>query len=73
VRTEEHRRRRDSLEGWDVEITAYRIGETCYCHVDNVSPGATVSRAEAATIDEAERQAVDKARERLRQTRRVAR
>jgi dsRNA-specific ribonuclease len=70
LKAEEHRRRRDQLAGWEVEITTYRIADTYYCHVDNVSPGATVARGEGKTLAEAEKTALDKARERLAQTRR---
>ena len=73
MKTEDFKRRRDKIEGWDVDISTYRIGESCYCHVDNVSPGATVSRGEGKTPAEAEKVAVEKARERLKQTKKVAR
>jgi hypothetical protein len=58
----------EELEGWPVRITAYRIGTNHYCHVDNVSPGATVARASGATADEARGKAVSHARERLAKT-----
>jgi len=73
MKSEEFARRKEHLCGWDAEITSYRIGETYYCHVDNVSPGATVSRAEGKTREEAENEAIAKAKERLAQTRKVAR
>ena len=71
MKTEEFEKRQEKLAGWDVNITAYRIGETYHCHVDNVSPGATVSRGEASTREEAEKIAIDKARERLAATRKT--
>ena len=70
LKAEEHSRRRDTLSGWDVEVTTYRIGDTYYCHIDNVSPGATVARSEGPTKEEAEAHALKKATERLAQTRR---
>ena len=70
LKAEDHSRRREQLAGWEVQITTYRIGETYYCHVDNVSTGATVARGEGKTLAEAEKTAIDKARERLAQTRR---
>lgn len=69
MKTEDHTTRRERLAGWDVNIVTYRIGETFYCHVDNVSPGATVSRGQGSTADEAESTAVAKATDRLAQTR----
>ncbi|MBN9164413.1 MAG: hypothetical protein BGO98_30025 [Myxococcales bacterium 68-20] len=58
----------ENLEGWPVRITAYRIGAKHYCHVDNVSPGATVARSSGTTADEARGKAVTNARERLAKT-----
>lgn len=73
MKTEEFSRRKETFGGWEAEITSYRIGDTYYCHVDNVSPGATVARAEGKTREEAENEAIGKARERFAQTRRVSR
>lgn len=67
-RVEEHSTRKDSLAGWNVGITTYRIGDTYHCHVDNVSPGATVARAQAATREEAEKVAIERATARLAET-----
>jgi hypothetical protein len=69
LRAEEHENRREVLGGWEAEIVSYRIGETFHCHVNNVSPGATVARAEGTTREEAVRAAVTKATERLAATR----
>ena len=68
TKAENHERRSDSLSGWDVTITTYQIGETWYCHVDNVSPGATVSRASGVSKEVAESTALAKARDRLATT-----
>ncbi len=68
MKAEEHSRRREQISGWEAEITSYRIGETYYCHIDNVSPGATVSRAEGKTREEAEREALAKATDRFAAT-----
>jgi len=70
MKAEEHEKRREVLGGWEAEIVSYRIGETFYCHVNNVSPGATVARAESSSREEAVNAAVSKARERLEATRR---
>ena len=50
-------------------MVSYRLGEKYYAKVDNVSPGALVARAEAATKEEAERVALEKAERRLAATR----
>lgn len=70
MNAEEHEKRREVLGGWEAEIVSYRIGDTFYCHVNNVSPGATVARAEGPTRDDAVRAATEKASERLAGTRR---
>ena len=71
MRTEEFTRRKEEIAGWEAEITSYRIGEVYYCHVTNVSPGATVSRGEGPTREAAEHVALEKARARLGKTRRT--
>lgn len=71
LKAEEFSERRGQIEGWEVKITLYRIAQTYHCHVDNVSPGATVSRGDGKTREEAEKAAVDKARERLGKTRKM--
>ena len=65
-------RRREEIEGREVGITTYRLGDRCFCKVDNVSPGALIARAVAATKAEAERSALAHARARLASTRRVS-
>jgi hypothetical protein len=51
--------------GVKVSVTSYKIGESFYCHVQNVDPGATISRAEAGTREEAVDLALRKAKDRL--------
>ena len=58
------------LAGWPVRITAYRIGETWHAKADNVSPGANIATASAASRDQAHARVVEKAAERLAATRR---
>ena len=69
-RAEEYRRRREELEGFEVGIVSYKLGDRYCCEVDNVSPGARLVRHEGATREEAEREALAKAREMLARTRR---
>ncbi len=47
----------------------YRLGDKYVCTVDNVDPGATLSRAEGATREEAESQALKTARKMVAETR----
>ncbi len=62
-------KRRETVGQFEINITTYRLGDTYYCSVDNVSPGAVVARGEGSTCEEAEAVAVQKARKRVEQTR----
>ena len=70
MKAEEYTERKDTIDTWPIHVVTYRIGETYYCTIDNVDPGARFARAEGATRDEAERVALEKAQRYLRQTRR---
>lgn len=54
---------------WQVEIVSYRLGPRWYCQIDNVDPGARLTRRFADSREEAERLAIDRAREMLERTR----
>lgn len=69
MKAEEYSERTDTIDGWPIHIVTYRIGQTYYCTVDNVDPGARFARAEAATRADAERTALEKAKRYLAQTR----
>lgn len=66
MKTENYRVEKKELAGVMVSVTSYQIGARYHCHVANVDPGATISRAEAGAQLEAEREALAKAEERLR-------
>ena len=70
MKSEEFREQREQLNGWDINIVSYRIGDRYYCTIDNVDPGARFARAEGATREEAEAAAREKAARYLQQTRR---
>lgn len=70
MKSEEFRERREQLNGWNINIVSYRIGDRYYCTIDNVDPGARFARAEGATREEAEATAREKAARYLQQTRR---
>lgn len=69
TRVQDYRTRRVELGGWPVRVTSYQQGMTFRCTVENLDPGATIARAEAATREEAERVASEKAAARLGRTR----
>jgi hypothetical protein len=70
-KAEEHQTRRAVLEGWPVNIISYRLGTEFRCSIDNVDPGATLSRTVGPTREAAEQEAVKLASDRLATTRRV--
>ena len=70
MKAEEYTERNDTIDTWPVHIVTYRIGETYYCTIDNVDPGARFARAEGATREDVERTALEKAKKYLGQTRR---
>jgi hypothetical protein len=69
MRAENYASRREELAGWEVGIVSYKLGDRWYCEIDNVSPGARLTRRDGATREEAEKQAIDRAREMLQRTR----
>ena len=69
MKAEDHTVTSINLEGWKARVTSYRVGDQFHCVVDNVSPGAWIARATAATREEAEREATQQAEEQLARTR----
>jgi hypothetical protein len=65
MKAEGYERTMLQVNGVTVEVAAYKIGESFYCHVSNTDPGATIARAEGKTRHEAMNAALDKARQRL--------
>ena len=70
MKAEEYSERNDTVDTWPIHIVTYCVGDTYYCTIDNVDPGARFARAEGATREDAERVALEKAQRYLRQTRR---
>ena len=68
LKPEGYKRRTDRLDGWPIGVTTYRLGDKFICMIDNVDPGATIARIEAATAEDAEREARARARDRLSST-----
>ena len=71
MKPEDYSERTLELAGWPARIVSYRLGKTYHAKADNVSPGATIARAQAADREEAEAQVLAKAEERLAATRRM--
>ena len=70
MKAENYTARRDTIDGWPINIVTYSIGGKYYCMIDNVDPGARFARAEGPARDEVERKALEKAKKYLGQTRR---
>ena len=70
MNTEDYQERKITMEGWPVNVTSYKLGDLYYCKIDNVSPGAWLARAQAATREQAEAAALEKAKHLLAKTRR---
>ncbi len=65
MKAEEFKTEKQILNGIDLELSTYKIGDEYYCHVSNLNPGATIARAEGKTRDEAVNIALDKVKQRL--------
>jgi hypothetical protein len=70
MKPEDYSERQLEIEGWQVNITTYKLGEVYHSKADNVSPGAALARTTGATREEAEQKALDRARQLLSRTRR---
>jgi hypothetical protein len=71
MRPEGHSRRESVAEGWPIGVVSFKLGDRWICHVDNISPGAVIARADGSTREEAEEEAIALASRRLRTTRRL--
>ena len=72
MKTEEYRERKLTVEGWELNLTSYRLDQEWHAKADNVSPGATLCRTTGASREEAEDKALKRAEEMLARTRRHA-
>ncbi len=65
MRPEEYQERFQSIPPFQVHIVSYRLGDEFHCSVDNVDPGAVISRSKGSTRAEAESAALGRATRRL--------
>jgi hypothetical protein len=70
MKPEDYCERQVEVEGWNVNLTTYKLGEVYHSKADNVSPGASLARTTGTTREEAEQKALDRARQLLSRTRR---
>ena len=52
MKAEEFTERKQIIDGWNVNVVTYRIGDRWYCTIDNVDPGARFARAEGTTRED---------------------
>jgi hypothetical protein len=72
MKAENFTERKVDVDGWQVNLTTYQLGQKWHTKADNVSPGAALSRAVADTREDAEAQALARAKELLSRTKRRA-
>jgi hypothetical protein len=60
------------IDGWQVNLTTYQLGEKWHVKAENVSPGAALARIVADTREDAESRALARAKELLSRTKRHA-
>jgi hypothetical protein len=70
MKIEEYQERKIAVDGWEVNLTSYRLGTEWHAKADNVSPGATLCRTTGGSREEAEEKALKRAEELLDRTHR---
>jgi len=70
MKIEDYQERKVAVDGWEVNLTSYRLGSEWHAKADNVSPGATLCRTTGASREEAEDRALKRAEELLDRTHR---
>ena len=72
MKPEEYSERNVEVDGWQVHLTSYRLGDQFHCTADNVSPGANLARVTGHSREDAESKALARAQELLARTKRHA-
>ncbi|MFQ5604121.1 MAG: hypothetical protein ACE5HS_12720 [bacterium] len=62
---ENYKTEKQELAGIQVNVITYKIDSRYFCHVYNVNPGASISRADGASHEEAKTLALKKAQSRI--------
>jgi hypothetical protein len=68
IQPEDYLERTESAPPFRIHIISYRLGDEYYCSVDNIDPGAVITRSRGSTRKEAELRAVTRAKDRLGRT-----
>jgi hypothetical protein len=72
VKPEHFSERVVEVDGWQVNLTTYQLGDKWHTKADDVSPGAALARVVADTREDAEALALARAKELLSRTKRHA-
>jgi len=72
MKPENYSERKLEIDGWQVNLTTYQLGDKWHAKADNVSPGASLARIVADSREDAETRVLARARELLSRTRRHA-
>jgi dsRNA-specific ribonuclease len=70
MQAEEFTHRTQELDGWEIIVETYRLGETYFTTISSADAGARFARGQGASRDEAEQAAIEKAAHWLDRTRR---
>ncbi|GAB3652265.1 hypothetical protein GCM10028791_21740 [Echinicola sediminis] len=65
-KAENYQTENETVNGFDLKIITYKIGNQFYCHIENKDPGAVIARAEGTDRNTAKELALTKASKRLR-------
>ncbi len=70
MKPQNYSERKLEVDGWQVNLTIYQLGDKWHAKADNVSPGAALARIVADSREDAESKALARAKELLSRTRR---
>jgi hypothetical protein len=70
LKPEHYSERKVDVDGWQVNLTTYQLGDKWHTKADNVSPGASLVRIVADTREAAESLALARAKKLLSRTQR---
>jgi hypothetical protein len=70
MKPEHYSERKVDVDGWEVNLTTYQLGDKWHTKADNVSPGAALARIIADTREDAESRALERAKHLLSRTKR---
>ena len=72
MKPEDYSERTVEVDGWQVHLISYRLGDKFHCTADNVSPGANLARVVGDSREDVEAKALARAKDLLARTKRHA-